>query len=98
MWHFSDAQIAIHVKTGYMLDVLALIVIDSHRSTCVFSAPEQPRTSEEVEYVNLRELRMPFRVRLWHTNHNAIGRGLSYNGSPSVYYMTDYLTLYMPVM
>lgn len=71
---FSDAQIVIRVKTGYMSDALALIVIGFHRSTCVFSAPELPRMSEVVEYVNLRELRMPFRVRLWHTNHNATDR------------------------
>lgn len=57
-----------------MSDALALIVIGFHRSTCVFSAPEQPLMLEVVEYVNLRELRMPFPVRLWHINHNAIDR------------------------
>lgn len=61
---FLTLKTAIHVKTGYMSDALVLIVIDFHRSTCVFSAPEQPQMLEVVEYVNLRELCMPFLVRL----------------------------------
>lgn len=57
-----------------MSDALALIVIGFHRSTCVFFAPEQHRTSGAVEYVSLRELHMAYLVRLWHINRNVIDR------------------------